>query len=120
MTLNKDFMGAMISWLCMVHCLAGPVLITLGISTAGLSLLENESVHLFLVAPILLFVAWSIPSGLRRHHHPIPAIAAIVGISLLFLGLFNEALELPLTVGASSMLIFAHLFNRKLIIGVRK
>lgn len=115
MTLNKDYMGALASFLCLMHCLAGPVLIAFGVSVAGLSVIGNERVHLFLVIPIVLFAAWSLPASFSKHRQPVPVMIALIGIVLLLLGLMIESYELPLTVAASLLLMSAHLYNRKLL-----
>lgn len=116
MTLNKDYMGVLASFLCMLHCLAGPILIILGVSVAGSSLLENEQVHMLLVIPIVLFAAWSLPASIKKHRQPLPLMIALTGILLLFMGLMSEQYEMPFTVTASLLLMTAHLYNRKLLI----
>lgn len=115
MTLNKDYMGALASFLCLMHCLAGPVLLTLGVSVVGSSIIENERIHLLLVIPIVLIAAWSLPASFKKHRQPIPVMIALTGIGLLLMGLMIEAYELPLTVAASMLLMSAHLYNRKLL-----
>ena len=115
MILNKDVVGAFISSACLIHCLAGPVLMLLGITSLGHAHIEEQSFHFALTAPILLVAAWSIPKGLKSHHHKTPAILSVIGIALLSIGLLIIELNLILSVGGSLFLLIAHLYNRKLI-----
>jgi len=115
MTLDKDYMGALLSGLCLIHCLAGPLLIAFGITSIGLSVFEDERIHLFLAVPIFILAAWSIPRGTRIHHHPAPAFTGLVGITALIAGLLIEEMELVLTVTGTCLLIFAHLYNKRLL-----
>jgi len=115
LTLDKDYMGALVSGLCLVHCVVGPILLFFGISAMGVSFFENEAIHLFLAVPILFFASWSIPKGYKCHRKSWPLMAAVVGVVLLLLGLAVEDMELPLTVGATCLLILAHLSNKWLL-----
>lgn len=118
MTLNRDYIGAIFSWLCIIHCMAGPLLLVLGISSLGIAFLEDERVHHVLIIPIIFFALWSVPKGIKIHNHPLPGIAAALGVIFLLLGLVVESQETPLTVGASCLLIFAHLFNNRLLVNI--
>lgn len=115
MTLDKDYAGIIVSTLCFLHCVAGPVILAMGLTSVGYSFLLDEKIHLILVVPIVLFAAWSIPSGYEVHQKKYPAIAAIIGVVLLFLGLLIENFEVILTLVASSLLIFAHFSNKRLL-----
>ncbi len=115
MTLDKDYLGVFVSGLCLIHCIAGPLLLAFGATSIGLTLFEDERIHLFLVVPIFFLAVWSIPKGTKAHHHPLPAIAGTAGIICLFAGLMLEELELILTVTATVLLIFAHLSNKWLL-----
>ncbi len=117
MNVNKDIMGVFFSCLCLTHCLMGPIMIFLGLSSISLAFLEKEWVHYLLIVPMLLFVIWSIPSGFRIHHKPIPSVFASIGVVLFVLGLFaSEANEEFFVIGASCMIIIAHLCNRFLLV----
>ncbi len=113
MTLDKDFAGMVVSTLCLIHCIAGPIILALGFSGLELSFLLNEKIHIALIFPILLFALWSIPSSYSIHKNALPIILAIVGIVLLLMGVFIENLEELLTILASTFLIIAHFSNKK-------
>jgi len=115
MKIEKDKLGVLTSCLCMFHCLSGPILLMLGLTTAGQTFFNEEFIHIGLLVPILLIAFWSLPSGFKNHRHPIPSILAIIGIIFMVSGLLSEDLELILTIVASCLLIKAHLFNLKLL-----
>lgn len=115
MTFDRDIMGALASWLCMVHCLAGPIMLVFGITTTGLFFFDEEMVHKVLLLPIVFFAMWSIPRGFRKHKIVMPLVCAVLGIICFMAGLMIHDYETTLTVVASCMLIFAHLYNKKLL-----
>ncbi len=115
MTTDKDYLGAMVSLLCLIHCLLPAMLLMLGVSSAGLAFLNGELIHYVLVLPIVLIAVWSIPMGFKRHHHRLPVVLAATGICALIMGLLFTASEVILTTMASCLLISAHLFNKKLL-----
>ena len=90
--MDKDYTGILVSSICIIHCLAGPIIIALGLSTAGLSFFLNEKVHLILVAPMVLLALWSLPNGYSQHKNLLAIILATIGIITLPLGLMVEKL----------------------------
>lgn len=116
MVIDKDVFGAFISGLCLIHCLAGPVLLVLGITTVGHAHLDEHAFHFTLLAPILFVAAWSIPRGLRAHHHKTPATLTVTGITCLVLGLLFIEISLLASVLGSMLLLTAHLNNRHLLL----
>lgn len=109
-----DLYAVALSLLCILHCLALPLLAAV-LPLAGM-LSENELVHRGLVlasAPATLWVAWLI-KGTRGAASF--CLVAVCGQALLFLGAFAsslERLEEPLTVAGALLVSWAHL--RRLI-----
>lgn len=104
------------SLLCLLHCLALPMLLLL--LPAGLALFaQSEAFHyvaLALVAPSALAAFWL---GYRRHRAWLPALLGVAGVALLSLALLpgrTEAAELWLTVAGSAGLVVGHLWNWRL------
>lgn len=100
-----------LSGLCMVHCLALPIL------TAVLPVLgpvaRAEWVHILFVAMAAPVAAFAL---LRPEHGRPPPLGmvflGIVGVGLLATGAFGpEAIETPVTVAGSVSLACAHLWN---------
>ena len=109
-----DLYAIALSLLCLLHCLALPLLGAV-LPLAGM-LSENELVHRGLVlasAPATLRVAWLI-KGTRGAASF--RLVAVCGQALLFLGAFASSLEQieePLTVAGALLVSWAHL--RRLI-----
>lgn len=109
----KDEAAALCSGLCLIHCLATPVLLSLG----GLGLIgsafTSEWVHVVLILPIALLALASLPSGWKRHRRRLPPVAGSLGLALLVTALFapHEA-EAALSISGGLLLIGAHLSNR--------
>ncbi len=115
----KDLLGATCSVLCMIHCLALPILITIGIPVAGITFLENESTHVVLSVIIFALALWAFPFGWQVHKRLLPGVIALIGAGFLGLSLIAlEDLEVYLAVVAGLSLITAHLFNRRLLLNV--
>ncbi|MDE0348424.1 MAG: MerC domain-containing protein [Gammaproteobacteria bacterium] len=106
-----DLYAAGLSSLCLVHCLALPLLVTL-MPLAAIA--ENELVHRVLVIaaiPVSLRVIWKTLPVDRNW----PFVgAALSGLGLLVLAAFIEAVsayEEPLTVAGGTLLCAAHLWH---------
>ncbi|MDE0003999.1 MAG: MerC domain-containing protein [Rhodospirillaceae bacterium] len=107
-----DLYAVGLSTLCMLHCVAPPVLVSLMPLAAQAA--ESELVHRVLVVaaiPVTLRVIWkTMPVDGDRLF---PA-AALVGLVLLLLAAFVEAVspyEEPITVAGSALLCSAHLWH---------
>ena len=112
--LSGDLAGIVCSALCLTHCLLLPVLIGAGITS--LSLLADESVHLMLLAPVVIFAALSFPAAYRQHGALQPGLLAITGLFSLGAALiFHGPLEAILTATGAVLLIAAHYWNRQLL-----
>lgn len=109
-SINLDTVGVVMSSLCVVHCLALPI-IGLILPVVGV-LSENEWLHKILVImalPLFMNLAF-------KSNKPYIVVPAIFGISLLFAGAFFEPLheyETIATVLGASFLGGAHLQNSR-------
>ena len=107
-----DLCAVGLSTLCLLHCVALPVLAALMPVAAQAA--ENELVHRLLVVaaiPVSLRVIWKTPpvAGNRLF-----VGAALTGLGLLLLAAFIEALEpyeQPITVTGAVLLGLAHLWH---------
>ncbi|MCC4585679.1 MerC family mercury resistance protein [Xanthomonas sp. NCPPB 1067] len=111
-----DNSAIVLSGLCLLHCLALPLL------AATLPLLgvwsRAEWVHVAFAAAAVPLSGYALWSTQRRHALP-PAVWALAGCGLagLVLGassLAGEHLETPITVTASLLLASAHLLNLRI------
>ena len=113
----KDLIGALCSGICIIHCLFTPILLLVGVSVAGINLVESEWIHWALVVPIIFLALWSLPSGWKSHGDYKPLIFGAAGVILMILSvLVGHQYESYITVSAGLLLISAHLYNRRLVI----
>ncbi|MBU2884351.1 MerC domain-containing protein [Gilvimarinus agarilyticus] len=109
----KDETAALCSGLCLIHCIATPILLSMsGLGLIG-SLFASEWVHVALFAPIALLALTSLPSGWKRHQRWLPSVAGFTGLLLLAAAMMapHEA-EAALSIGGGLLLIGGHLSNR--------
>lgn len=111
--LDWDRLGGALSFLCLIHCLVLPWMAAL----LPVTLLLDESAHVWLflaLAPAAALAAWS---GFRTHRKHLPSTFMATGVLLVGIAAFtpiNEALEVALTVAGSLLLITGHIHNRRL------
>ncbi|UTF61805.1 MerC domain-containing protein [Gilvimarinus sp. DA14] len=109
----KDETAALCSGLCLIHCIATPILLSIG--SLGLigSLFTSEWVHLVLIIPIAALALASFPSGRKRHGRWLPTASGFSGLALLVTAFFapHEA-EAALSISGGLLLIAGHLSNR--------
>ena len=107
-----DMFAVSLSTLCVLHCVALPVL--LAVMPVAAQAAENELVHRVLVlaaVPVSLRVVWK---ALPVEGNRLFVAAALGGLGLLLLGAFVEALsryEQPITVAGGVLLGSAHLWH---------
>lgn len=101
------------SVLCLIHCLALPILIAaLPALAARLDL--GEGFHLTVLAFALPVSAVALGEGWRRHHGLTPLFFGAAGLVLLAAGIAFEdwvAVETGVTVAGSLLLAGAHVAN---------
>lgn len=108
--------AATASIVCVVHCLALPVLV-LALPAIGGFLSDARGFHcamVAMIAPLALAALWL---GHGQHGNVRPAILGIIGLSGLtaaLLPMASHALETLLTIVASLLLVGAHLWNWRL------
>ncbi|MDP5142807.1 MerC domain-containing protein [Rheinheimera baltica] len=112
----KDLIAATLSGLCVVHCLATPVLLALASSGLLLGMFSSEWFHYLMLLPISVLLAWSLPGGWCVHKRKAPFALGLSGFLVLVASLLapHEA-ETALSLSGGLLLISAHLFNRKLL-----
>lgn len=102
------------SLLCLVHCLALPVLVILP-GTIGL-FVRSEDFHYVALALVTPFAVLTLTRGYRWHRVALPAILGAAGVLLLAAALVPQlrGLESHVTAVGSLMLVAAHVFNWRL------
>ena len=105
---SQDAIGIGLSGLCLVHCLALPVLVSLG---PALVWMENEWVHLALAGFALIVSVNAMRAWPRQAAGTLLRLLALAGLGLLFFGALAEISELTeraVTVAGASMLALSH------------
>jgi hypothetical protein len=117
-----DWVGQILSALCIVHCVALPLVLGL-LPAAMAEVLHGEAVHRGLLVFVVCTAGAAFWPGFRLHRRVSVLALAGVGLGLLGTGafLFPEgrgglfaAAETGLTLGGGVLLAFAHLRNRVL------
>lgn len=104
------------SLLCLIHCLALPLLLLLLPGVVGL-FVQSEAFHylaLAFVAPSAFAAFWL---GYRRHRSLPPTLFGLGGVICLIIALFPglaEGKELWVTVVGSLLLLTGHMINWRL------
>lgn len=104
------------SFLCLIHCLALPILIA-ALPALARALDLREGFHLLVLAGAIPASAIALKGGHRRHGALVPVFAGIAGLVLMTVGaLFvsRVATETALTVTGSLLLAGAHIANWRL------
>lgn len=110
---NVDFLGFVVSLLCIVHCLCLPFLVTV-LPLLGASFLENPMVENGLLVASVMITIYAL-----RHHFKgtfytqLPILIASVGLIVIFSGSFFSTETAEISVKALGVLLVctAHIFN---------
>lgn len=111
----KDNIAIACSGLCLVHCLATPIIISLALFGAASSSFESPWVHLLLLIPVIILALLSLPFSYTQHGSYLPMILVSLGISALVSTFFlPEHYEFWITVPAALFIMSGHFWNRQL------
>ena len=112
--MNKNnIIGIVLSILCIIHCLAVPLLALISSISLFAIFVENAKLmHVILFFFVFIFYLIIFPKNYINDKKGEIFMAASIGVLFLFLGLFlEEILEMILTLTGASFLIFAHYRN---------
>lgn len=104
------------SLLCLVHCLALPLLL-LALPVIAGTIFESELFHIVVAALIVPAAALAFRLGYRRHRSLRPAIFGSAGVACIVAALFpalGEPAAAAITAIGSLLLIGGHIFNWRL------
>ena len=106
-----DRFGIMLSGLCAVHCLLGVVLV--GILGLGGEALLNPAIHRIGLALAVVVGIVTLGLGVKRHGQLAPLLIGGCGLVLMACGLMVEhgSKEAMLTVAGVSLVALAHIRN---------
>lgn len=104
------------SFLCLVHCLALPLLLLALPAIAG-AIFASEMFHLVAAALVVPAAALAFFLGYRRHRALFPAMLGSAGVACIVAALFpalGEPAAAAITVIGSLLLIGGHIVNWRL------
>lgn len=112
-----DGVAVCLSMLCLVHCLALPVLIA-SLPLIAASMVANERFHLWMLLAIVPTSVLALGSGFRTHRLLAPLVLGGFGVSLIasaavgpdLMGM-SRSMDTALTVVGGLMLAVAHGLN---------
>ena len=106
-----DRVGITLSGLCLIHCLAGLLLVTV-LGVGGQWMLAPE-IHRIGLALAIVVGVFTIGLGVVRHGRMGPMILGTVGLALMTAGLFADhgVEEAVFTIGGVVLLAGAHILN---------
>lgn len=109
-----DRMGILLSGLCLLHCLAG-ILLVAGLGLGG-NFLFAPSIHRIGLALAIVIGGITLAIGVTRHGDPRPLQLGAGGLVLMALALAagHGLAEALLTIAGVSLLAWAHLRNLRL------
>lgn len=117
--INADKLAISFSALCLVHCLALPLLIVM-LPTLSVLPLQEESFHFWMVIGVIPTSIYALTYGCKKHQNfsliKIGIIGLLALISALFVGhhLLGESGEKLLTFLGATIIVVAHIKNYKL------
>ena len=118
-TNNLNGLAIGLSALCVVHCLATPLLIILLPSLAALQL-DNEAFHRWLLIGVIPTSMFSLLMGCKQHQFYRVLTIGLGGLLVLVSAIFvedlryGEILEKVLTVSGACIVAFGHYLNFRL------
>ncbi len=106
-----DAVGVMLSALCLLHCLALPLL-----ATGALTWVASERVHLSLTVALAIVVLLVAMPGYQRHRRAVVPVFLLSGLALLIAAVvagerITEMGETAMTALGSMTLIVGHVLN---------
>ncbi len=106
-----DRIGVIVSGLCMVHCLAGLLLI--GVLGLGGGLLLHPAIHRFGLIAAVLIGAATIGANALRHGHRLPLVLGAAGLLLMAgaIAAHHGAGEAAMTIAGVGLVASAHIIN---------
>jgi hypothetical protein len=112
-TARLDRLGVVVSGLCMVHCLAGLVLI--GVLGLGGGILLHPAIHRFGLMAAVLIGAITIGGNALRHGHRLPLALGTAGLLLMAGAIVSEhgAGEAVMTIAGVGLVASAHVINMR-------
>ena len=116
-SIQFDDLGTFASGLCLIHCLAFPLLLSLAPALAH-AVPGDETIHRLLAFLVMSAGVPSFWAGFRKHRKSAVLAAGLAGMGIVSAALFigdrlgSHSAEVATTMLGSSFLAMAHLLNK--------
>lgn len=116
---SLDLLGVIIASICMIHCLALPLLVSALPMVAG-GILEDEWTHKALAGLVVTVALTAVLPAYLKHGNKMVLFGMISGLSLVLIASFacgkliSEELEVPLISLGNLLIMATHLRNRSI------
>jgi hypothetical protein len=109
-----DRIAIFLSGLCLVHCVATLLFVTL-LASAGSFFLADPRIHEYGLAIAILLAATALLRGVMRHRRLLPIGLGLIGLSLMGAGLMVEhgIWEAVVTISGVLFVAVAHRMNTR-------
>lgn len=117
---NADNLGIIASAVCVVHCVALPI-VALALPTLASRMGNDHLTHYVLALFVVAFCLFAIIPGYRRHRHSHVLAGMVLGVGLVLFatfaadGMLGPYWEMPIITLGNIIVVSAHLRNRKLL-----
>ncbi|HRG22017.1 MAG TPA: MerC domain-containing protein [Saprospiraceae bacterium] len=110
--LNLDFAGMAASAICAIHCMAMPLILSLGVAHSG-HLFHDHTFDIAVIAIGIVIASISLISDFKKHRSFFPLGLVIVGFSVLTYGLTHGhgGIHLWISLLGSALVSSAHFIN---------
>lgn len=111
-----DLLGFSASFLCAVHCLLMPLVLSMGL-LGGMSWLESAWVEWTFIFSTLVLASWSLFGSLPKHRNLVPVIVAGIGFVLIVVlhHAFEHTIGHYFSAVGGIMVAYAHYLNWRLL-----
>ncbi len=110
-----DVMGFSASFLCAIHCLLMPLVLSFGL-VGGLSWLESPLVEWTFILSTLVLASWSLLGSLPRHNNKRPLLIAAIGFGIILgIHLLEHIIGHYFAAIGGVLIAYAHYLNWRLI-----
>ena len=114
---STDKVAIVLSFVCVIHCIALPVVLIALPSISGLLAFDDEVFHLWLLFAVIPISLFATTTGYFHHRRKSVLSLGLVGMAVLVLAalvghdLFGHTVEVIMTFVGSLLIAYAHLRN---------
>lgn len=115
--INKylDLLGFSASFLCAIHCVLLPLVLSLGLA-GGIPWLESHSLEMMLIVSTLIMASWSLLGSWPKHHNRKPLMLAAIGFVIIFgVHLLEGDIAHYVSAIGGVFIAYAHYLNWRLL-----